>query len=214
MLRAALAVGAVLWSTLGGFPASADASEDAEETEEAELNFAHNGTYLQAGGSNAIEVFRDIAPFSGESAVGFNLRWGRRSTQRIAIEGQLEYLSNFRLKAPNGNTARFNWYTVSVNAKVFALTGRVQPYALLGMGVGIASGDKLGDIGFTGALADGSDIGFTGRVGAGGDLWITESLAASLEAGYVLPTGRIKDFDNVAVAWSLVYRFAIDAEDY
>ena len=81
------------------------------------------------------------------------------------------------------------------------MTGRVQPYALLGMGTLITSGDPS------------SEVGFMGRLGAGVDIWITEAIAGSLEAGYVLPTGRTRGFDHVSIAWSFVYRFSSDEDE-
>lgn len=200
MLRRALAASTLFCFVLCGSAASADESGD----EKVEPDFAHNGTYLQAGGTNAIEVFRDLGPLSAESAdaQGFNLRWGRRSNERIAIEGQFEWLNDFVLSGPGGGSGSFDTVALSVNAKVFALTGRVQPYALLGMGTLITSGPAT------------SEVGFMGRLGAGVDVWVTEALAISLEAGYVLPSGRTRNFDHVAVAWSFVYRFASEEEDY
>lgn len=196
MLRRALAVGAVM-SVIFAVGAGA---EEAEE----ELPFADARSYIQFGGTNAVENF-DFSSVSADSAVGFNIRWGKRVQPHFSVETQFEYLGDFEMKSGplRGNP---DIYNVGVNVKGFPLTGRIQPFVVAGFGGTITT--STGDI----TSIDSSGAGFSTRFGGGLDLYATESLALSLEAAYVIPTGEVRNYEHLSVGWSLVYRFASEDE--
>ena len=85
------------------------------------------------------------------------------------------------------------------------MTGRVQPYALLGLGV-------MFDDDSTPGGSSSSDSAFVGKLGLGFDVWATDWLGMNLEWTYQLPSGTLRDLDYMAVTWSVVYRFSDEEE--
>ena len=91
---------------------------------------------------------------------------------------------------------------ITTDLKGFLLTGRLQPFALVGIGTTIGEvRDSFG------AGLEIEEADFVARFGGGLDFYLTESLALTLDASYVLPTGDLADFDYVSLGWGLQYRF-------
>ena len=100
-----------------------------------------------------------------------------------------------------GKIAEIQTWALTGNAKVFVLTGRTQPYALIGIGVLEA------ELEFVGAGLSQTESGFAVRFGGGLDFYITENVVASAGVDYVLPTGDVEDLDYVSFGAGIQYRF-------
>jgi opacity protein-like surface antigen len=191
------------------------------EGPDAGYDFARSGWYLGAGVSIGFEAFSGIAEMEDSldtnvkvgNAFGVNARAGYRLFPWLALEGQFEWLSSFNYIAedvlPPGETdvrdatfAEVEDYTLTVNAKGYPLTGRVQPFGLVGLGGMLAKNtlrfqnDRTVDVG-----------GFVARFGGGVDYYLDESWILSADVSYLLTTGNVEDTDRVSLGIGIQYRF-------
>ena len=175
-------------------PADADAQD-----------YARNGAYLGLAGSVGIytEAEDDLEDVFGNAdidpALGLNVRAGYRMHPHFALEGEFEWLSEADIEVGGQDVATVESFTGTANGKAYLLTGRVQPFALIGiggMGVRVEGGG--------GSEAEG---GFAARFGGGVDVYITENFLAAIDASYVLPTGDVDGADFVSIGWGFGYRF-------
>lgn len=152
--------------------------------------------YLGAGALFSIENFECQA----DDAWGYNLRAGRRINSLVAVEAEWEHpASDF------GNISRVDgWgnlgsdveaWNLTANAKVYPVKGRVQPYALVGVGYGEAN------------LPHDQNTGFISRFGLGLDFMATENFGVDAEVGYVLGTGDLANFDQIPISVGIFYNF-------
>ena len=92
--------------------------------------------------------------------------------------------------------------------KGYFLTGRYQPFLLIGAGA-MQAKTKLkqpSGLAFTG-LGNESENAFALRFGGGIDLYATEHVVVSVDADYVLPFGDLDALDYVTIGWGIEYRF-------
>jgi hypothetical protein len=115
---------------------------------------------------------------------------GYRFHPRFAGEAQIEYL-NFDDDL-FGVDIDIDIVTFSANGKAFLLTGPIQPYGLLDLGVMDASLEA--------GSVDEDNADFILRFGGGLDSWITESISIGIVSSYVLTTGDVEDADYVTDA--------------
>src|SRR5207253_10975260 len=97
-------------------------------------------------------------------------------------------------------TDHYDGWGISGNVKGFFLTGRWQPYAVIGVGYLDIRGHHVPR-----TSQPGDDVDM--RFGIGMDGYITEHIAIGPEVAYVLPFGDVENFDMVTVALGLRYRF-------
>jgi opacity protein-like surface antigen len=90
------------------------------------------------------------------------------------------------------------WFA-SGNVKGFVLTGRFQPFVLVGAGYYHAKYKA------DGISLSGGDAAL--RAGGGFDAYVTEHVVVTFEAEYVLPFGEVSDLDYTSVGAGLEYRF-------
>ncbi len=205
------------------------------ESDTVEDGYARRGWLVGAGGSYAMETFEDdvesefqsvlgsTVSFSADDSFGVNGRVGYRCHQRFSVEVEVEWLDGS--EADISDTTLVKAFPVdvepwvyTVNTKGYLLTGRYQPFLLLGVGVMTASSE----LGFTqGVVADVqycvlSDlclyesvdkIEFAMRFGAGIDLYATKHVVVSAEVDYVFPFGDLENFNYVSFGLGLQYRF-------
>jgi opacity protein-like surface antigen len=171
----------------------------------AQADYARDGAYLGLAGSVGIytEAEDDLEDFFGDAdidpAVGLNVRAGYRMHPHFALEGEFEWLSEADIEVGGQDVATVQSFTGTVNGKGYLLKGRVQPFALIGlggMGVRVEGGG--------GSDAEG---GFAARFGGGVDIYITENFLAAIDASYMLPTGNADGADFVSIGWGFGYRF-------
>ena len=166
---------------------------------QAQDDFARNGAYLGLAGSVGIfpEEEDDIDDVGGDvdTALGLNARAGYRVHPHFAAEAEFEWV-NADIEFGGNDAGDFDTLVGTVNGKAFALTGRFQPFAMIGIGAMGVHGDE-----------DSGDSGFAARFGGGIDIYITRNFYGAVDASYVLPTGDVDDFDLVSIGWGFGYRF-------
>jgi opacity protein-like surface antigen len=195
------------------------------EDEVDKTDFARRGWMVGVAGSSAIETFQDDAEsdfqnvlgsevnLSVDNSFGFNGRVGYRCHRRFSAEVQTEWLSGFDadLTQPNvDQLAKVSYepVVVTANVKGYFLTGRYQPFLLIGAGAMTADTKLRNPVGlaFTGLDSE-SENAFAMRFGGGIDLYATENVALSLGIDYVFPFGKLDNLDYVTIGWGVQYRF-------
>jgi opacity protein-like surface antigen len=149
-------------------------------------------------------------------------RGGYRCHPYFSTEIQFEALSDFdgsifeNGTPPVDDSARgfgleLESLVFTVNAKGHLLTGRYQPFVLLGVGF-MRMESKSRDI--TGgtlptATANASDreVEVALRYGAGLDFYLTKNVVATAEGSYLMPTGKLDGLDYYQFSLGLQYRF-------
>ena len=176
------------------------ASASAEDHDEETSAYSRTGPYGSFSGAYAFEDWNQSNNETpADDTFGFNLRLGARISEWVAVELQLEYFDDF---FPDD---RPDYSTVSVfaNTRVYPLSGRLQPYAIGGLGIistvvdhrepGSSYGRSTADWGF--------------RFGAGVDFYYTDHIALTVEGAYILTVGEVKDTDHVSMGVGILYRF-------
>ena len=145
---------------------------------------------------------------------GVSLAAGYRAHPRLGFEGAFEWARgdlelSLGLSAPSFGASsstqpigEWDLWAVSANVKAYALTGRVQPYALFGLGV---MGQELADT--VGAGLAASLTAFLPRFGGGADVYLTEHLLLDANVQYLLGTGDLDGEDLILLRLALGYRF-------
>ena len=127
---------------------------------------------------------------------------GGRVHPRIATEMSFERYTKADLDVLGQSALEIDGWSLTANAKGYALTGRIQPYGLLGLGtLYLNVEDQLGL-----GLSD-DQAAFALRFGGGIDAYVTRSIVLNVEASYLLPTGDLDDFPLVPLSGSIQYRF-------
>jgi hypothetical protein len=117
--------------------------------------------------------------------------------EHVAVEVRYEHYLNFETDPGPGH---FEGWGIYGNVKGFILTGRWQPFVLLGMG--------YMDLNYPGVNrandpSPGDD--FAMRFGAGFDAHLSDLISIGPEVAYVLPFGDIDDLDMVTVGLGLQF---------
>ncbi len=170
----------------------AAASGRAEETA-----FGGKGVYASVGGVYGVENFG----FSGyDGSGGYDLRGGYRIADMFAVEGEWQHFTKFSASGAAGTDLEA--YALTLNGRFYPLTGRFQPYALVGLGWFHGQADKVSNTYHAGAVGS--------RFALGIDVYFTQRLGGAVEAAYVLPlSGSMAsdDFDVIPITASLFFHF-------
>lgn len=209
--------------------------------EEKEPDFARKGAYVGVGFVYAVNDF-GLDNFdkqfeqggvrvqdSVSQSYGFDVRGGYRFHQHLAAEAQVQYYDDFQLGSKLRETdpatgdilktglpdADVTAVAATANLKGYPMTGRVQPYVLVGLGAlwaevcNLPVGTSASDF----RRVDGNDTSFAVRVGVGLDVYATAHFVFNFEATKVLPTDDTRvggvdlDLSSVPLAFNLQYRF-------
>lgn len=171
-------------------PAAALAQEDEEE----EPDFARSGPYVRGSAQLALSTSMDgflvAPPVDWQPDFGVDLTLGWRNSERLALEAELEWITN-------RDGIGFGSWLFGVNGKFFFLEERVQPYMVLGAG---AMWTKM-----PGALGFIDDWAF--RNGLGVDYYLDEHWALTGETTFVWGVGDL--WKNYFMTFSVgaQYRF-------
>ena len=195
---------------LAASPASGQEEEPSGASEP--VNYARSGIYVGLGGVYAVEQF--ASPIEGGNSLGWTPWLGYRFHPRGAIETQIEAIIGFEFDDPrvSGEFANELGPTIwTVNGKFFFLTERVQPYAVVGMGLLLPGLNNP----YFRTPADGVpgsstiDTAFTMKFGGGVDYYLTENLAIAVNAVYTMPigSGLASKIPYVSIGWGLQYYF-------
>lgn len=154
--------------------------------------------YIGAAAVYSIENFDRDA----DNAWGYHGRAGRRINDMFALEIMGEHLASdfddYKGAKPKPGKARgddIEAWNLGVNGKVYPITGRFQPFALVGIGYGQAD------------VKHGNRGDFIARFGLGLDVLITDNVGIAAEVDYILPSDDIKDFDQIPISLGVFYNF-------
>ena len=186
--------------------------------EEEGPDYARVGPYIGIGGVYAVELFDENkieddfgggAHVEADNSSGFNVRAGYRVHPNVAVEALYENYLQFNIDAEDNlgdrAHARVGAWSTTANVKGYVLTGRWQPYAVVGLGY--LSGDFFArDVRTNGHFSSTED-GFMMRFGVGMDACIDEHWAMGPEIAYVLPFGDVEDFDFLTISAGVRYKF-------
>lgn len=191
------------------------------DDEAAEKEYARPGWQLGVGGSYAIETFEDdvdVPPVPGpppsvsvDDSFGIQGRAGYRCHERFSADVEVEWIHGFDADASQSGVGKIakgeiEPIVVTANLKGYLLTGRYQPFLLVGGGF-MRADETVHDTSAALGLSDSDDkLRLAFRFGGGVDLYATRHIVLSAEADYVLPTGSL-DYDYVSVGLGLQYRF-------
>ncbi len=151
-----------------------------------EPDYARSGVYLELDGQAMVDLFRHND--SGEASGGISARAGWHIGSRVAAELQYAWIDQLHTDSAN---------LMTINAKIFILTGRIQPFARVGMGAIFGDVPGLSDV----------KSSFVARFGLGGDNWIDEHWAVTVYADYVLPTDHFHYLNFISTGAGVRYRF-------
>lgn len=184
-------LGAVVLAPLFAPVAAAQSSPD----------YGRNGFYLALAGLYAFEDFGDdvprlTPPFSVDDGLGVTGRFGWRFTRWSAVELSGEYASFDAKEAGGTLSSDFDTVAALATLKGILPLGRVEPYALFGMGAQVL------------AITDASNnYDFAWRGGLGVQVHATEHLSAFLEGSYLGGTGNVSNLSYGGFYWGLQWRF-------
>ena len=188
-------------TALAGLPATAQ-------------DFAQTGVYVGAGVAGGVYTQAEddledelrslgyVVDVDIDTAAGFNVFGGYRAHAHAAVEMEFEMLPKADIDVSGVELAELLTLAVTANAKAYPFKGRVQPFALVGIGVLYARVEDSVGLG-----ADTSDSGFAARFGGGVDVYITELIALWARSTYVLPAGDVDGLDYVSFGGGVMFRF-------
>ena len=177
-------------------------------------DFARKGIYLGGGlaGAAYTKVEDDfekalaalgyVIPVDVEVPPGVDVRVGYRFHPRIAGEVQFQWFPKADIKFADIKLLELETLSLTANAKGYLLTGRVQPFLLVG--AGLMHFDLKDRLGF-GPSTKGED--FAARFGGGVDFYLNRNLVFAVDTSYVLPTGDLDGLDHVSFSFGIQYRF-------
>jgi len=213
--------------------------EEASESED----FDRRGFFIGAGGSFAGENFtdrpvNDIADiFSNQPGLVYPIvagpeatataddswsvkgRGGYRCHPRYSIGATFEYFGGFDTKwsgalNPSGvSGSDIDIFVATVDIKGYLLTGRYQPYLLMGGGTMSIETRVVNPTGSqhpwgAGPVAQSRDYtDFVLRLGGGVDAYVTDHVVVNIGASYLLPAGEVSGADLYTVGVGVEYRF-------
>lgn len=173
----------------------------AEDARAAGPEYSKAGPYLGLGAAFGFDDFDLSDYFDIDPAYGLDVWAGYRFHPHVAAETQIEYLNGFKTELHGFELSKNQTVTWTTNLKAFLLTGRFQPFAYVGIGLGwqqieLSIVDRSADF-----------LGFAARFGGGVDFYITEHLALQANASYVLPTGELDGFGYTSMVVGAQFRF-------
>jgi opacity protein-like surface antigen len=213
--------------------------DEASESEE----FDRRGFFIGAGASFAGENFsdrpvNDIADiFSNQPGLVFPIvtgpeatakaddswsvkgRAGYRCHPRYSIGATLEYFGGFdtewsgALNPAGASGSDIDMLVATVDIKAYLLTGRYQPYLLMGGGIMLIETRVVNPTGSqhpwgAGPAAQSRDYtDFVLRLGAGVDAYATDHVVVNIGGSYLLPAGEVSGADVYTVGIGVEYRF-------
>jgi opacity protein-like surface antigen len=189
-------------NTLGWLGLVTMLSGTALATEPGGADYARRGWYVGGGATYAFEQFPDGHGLDVGNSPGVKALGGYRVHPNFGAELDVDYLHDFDFDVAGYDVAHVRGVATTVNGKGYLTTGRVQPYAVAGVGgLYVAGVDASLDnvLGLSG--------GFLTRFGGGLDLYATEHVVLNAEATYDLPTGRVSDLRFVPLTLGAQYRF-------
>lgn len=173
----------------------------------ADTEYTRPGGYIGLGGSYALD--RSAISDLTENSIGLTTRLGYRFTPNFAAEGQFEWVDGFDVGVAGVDVGRLETWSLTANLKGLLMTGRIQPFGLIGLGVlrtrFVDAGAGLPPPFDT--LSNVTSSGFAMRFGGGIEFYATRNIVVSFDASYVLPTGSVQDLDYGSFGFGAQWRF-------
>lgn len=146
----------------------------------AQADFGATGPFVRGGLVVAADA-TTLSPFVN-TGVGIGGAAGYRFFRHLAAEAQIEWQGDQDVLNPFDGTVAgsISRADATANLKAYLLTGRFQPYGVLGIGWG-----RFGCS--AGCPSSESVNGFLARFGGGFDLYITQMIGVYAEAAYMQP---------------------------
>lgn len=173
--------------------------------------YSRKGFYLTAQGYYALEFFDDdhVADRTSGGNVHFkdfpgaSGSFGWRFHPRFSAEIQGDWIRPATVELGSADVGNVEGTIFTLNGKVYALTGRIQPYGLVGIGGGwINLQDTATQVSFS---KEGG--GFAARFGAGSDFYLSHAFGLTVGTDFVLPTGAIGDYPHLRFLSGFFLRF-------
>lgn len=165
-------------------------------------------------------LFISIGPAEVSNSSGFAFRAGRRVLANLAVEFQVEHMTNFQAEIVDWQTIDLSATTLTANLKLPILTGRFQPYALIGAGAmwidkdgewpqqGIEASRVSSNPSRFEDIVQADDAGIALRLGGGVDVYIDEHVFVSSEFAWVASQGEaVDDVKYMSFGLGVGYRF-------
>lgn len=141
---------------------------------------------------------------------GVRGKFGRRCHSRFSVEFEMEWLDDFAGKenlTNNGDLVsdiKFSTIAGTINTKGYLLTGRVQPFVLVGVGAMSVRGDR-NPVGSNKSSQD--DGHLVARFGGGIDFYATRHWVVSGQADYVYSATNLQSTNYISVGFGAMYRW-------
>jgi opacity protein-like surface antigen len=156
-----------------------------------------------------------------DPSLGIDARLGYRFLRHLALEAELEWIAEYDVEITEATTGRggsqgtgIKGVSSTVNLRLYPFTGRIQPYAELGVGyLRLERKDKqrIAVPGTPGTpfevrpnVYDGDVVA---RFGGGIDLYVDPRWGVNLGADYSAPGGGLSHFEAVSTHAGFFYRF-------
>ena len=141
-------------------------------------------------------------------AGGVRGKFGRRCHSRFSVEFEMEWLDDFAGEEVSDGKVEsdINFSTIAgtINTKGYLLTGRVQPFVLVGVGAMSVRGDKSPN----GSNKSSQDDGhLVARFGGGIDFYATRHWVVSGQADYVYSATNLQSTNYISVGFGAMYRW-------
>lgn len=180
----------------------------------AQDEYGRSAVYLIAQGSNNIGGFRGN-PESGvvktdtDHAFGASGALGYRINDIFAAEISGDWESGWEADVgPTKESEDILGGAVTANVRAYLGTDRLQPYGVLGLGIGFFEIRHNNTPKLRKAQAD-----LVLRFGGGLDYWFNDQIGATMDVTYLWPTGasgKIDDLDYVKIGWGFILKFGGD----
>jgi opacity protein-like surface antigen len=122
-------------------------------------------------------------------------------TPHVAAEMTFEWLNGF--DPGYGGFPGIDTWSLGVGLRAYLLTGRVQPYGLLGLGVAKGNVEKPSDDSTLQISGTGGEL----RLGGGVEVYLTDEVVLDLGLAYPFRMGDLEDFDYLTISAGVSYRF-------
>lgn len=169
--------------------------------EEENLDPSRTGVYLGAGAVYAMQNFSGTGVNTDDSGA-FNVRIGYRFIPRLATELHIESYPGFDAGDGAGNdVGDINGWTVGGNARGYILTGKYQPFLLMGVNfLDMETNDSR--------AADPSkqNDGVAMRFGGGMEIYTFNKVALTADISYLLGLDETDGYDVVAFSLGFIFR--------
>ena len=162
--------------------------------------YDRTGWFVGVGANYAIETFDGDGTYSSvDDSFGINGRFGYRCHSRFSLEAEAEWVNGFDadFSGPSQNNVDVEPIVVTTNAKAYLLTGRTQPYLLVGLGLMRVKEDINSNTDH--------ETRFAMRFGGGVDYYVTKNVVLGFDVDFV--NAFRLDINYVLVGGGVQYRF-------